>query len=300
MSDNVVYSIVVFVSMLGIFSQVHAGPFSDFKSPELSEEMTSSPTAKWDTPTSESLEQARDLLDPTLSENWSQVRDDYGITGEVVFDDDIKVIMQDFVEEPHEVSLVVKIPENLQRMQEFVLLIENNPIQKAYHMYPHRLIEAVGMNIRLEDDSPVRAALKDETGKWHVGSKMVFVKNPGGCSLPSCDPEIQKCETGEIGKILISQFNREGGAWRVKTKITHPMDTGFVTNANGEVVPSYYIDRIEFSDENGSIAEIETYAALSTNPIIMLDLPTRGQHVRINVRDIKGLQFEAVEPAPSM
>ena len=65
-------------------------------------------------------------------------------------------------------------------------------------------------------------------------------------------------------------------------------------------MPSYYIDRIDFSDENGSIAEIETYAALSTNPVIMLDLPTRGQHVRINVRDIKGLQFEAVEPAPSM
>ncbi|HIO03544.1 MAG TPA: hypothetical protein EYN14_16590, partial [Alphaproteobacteria bacterium] len=73
-----------------------------------------------------------------------------------------------------------------------------------------------------------------------------------------------------------------------------------VIDDNGEVVPSYYIDRIDFSDENGSIAEIETYAALSTNPIIMLDLPTRGQHVRINVRDIKGLQFEAVEPAPSM
>ena len=300
MSDNVVYSIVVFVSMLGIFSQVHAGPFSDFKSPELSEEMTSSPTAKWDTPTSESLEQARDLLDPTLSENWSQVRDDYAITGEVVFDDDIKVIMQDFVEAPHEVSLVVKIPENLQRMQEFVLLIENNPIQKAYHMYPHRLIEAVGMNIRLEDDSPVRAALKDETGKWHVGSKMVFVKNPGGCSLPSCDPETQICLTGEIGKIRISQFNREGGAWRVKTKITHPMDTGFVVDDNGEVVPAYYIDRVDFTDENGAIAEIETYAALSTNPVIMLDLPTRGQNIRINVRDVKGLQFEAMDPAPSM
>ena len=300
MNDNVVYSIAVFVSMLGIFSQVHAGPFSDFKAPELSEEMTSSPTAKWDTPTSESLEQARDLLDPTLSENWSQVRDGYGIAGEVVFDDDIKVIMQDFVEAPHEVSLVVKIPENLQRMQEFVLLIENNPIQKAYHMYPHRLIEAVGMNIRLEDDSPVRAALKDETGKWHVGSKMVFVKNPGGCSLPSCDPETQICLTGEIGKIRISQFNREGGAWRVKTKITHPMDTGFVVDDNGEVVPAYYIDRVDFTDENGAIAEIETYAALSTNPVIMLDLPTRGQNIRINVGDVKGLQFEAMDPAPSM
>ncbi|HIA21978.1 MAG TPA: hypothetical protein EYN80_06030 [Alphaproteobacteria bacterium] len=300
MRDSVLPSIIVSVSILVFCSQVNSGPFSDFKAPELSEEFTSAPTAKWETPTSKSLEQAKELLDPTLSENWSQVRDDYLITGKVVFDDNVKVIMQDFVEEPHEVSLVVKIPDYLQSIQEFVLLIENNPIQAAARIYPHRPIETVGMNVRLEDDSPVRAALKDKFGTWHVGSKMVFVKNPGGCSLPSCDPEIQKCVTGEIGKILISQFNREGGAWRVKTKITHPMDTGFVIDDNGEVVPSYYIDRIDFSDENGSIAEIETYAALSTNPVIMLDLPTRGQHVRINVRDIKGLQFEAVEPAPSM
>ena len=300
MSDGVLCSIVAFVSMLGVCSQAHAGPFSDFKAPELSEEMTSAPTAKWDTPTSKSLEQAKVLLDPALSKNWAQVRDDHSITGKIIFDDEIKVIMQDFVEEPHEVSLVVKIPDYLQSMQEFVLLIENNPIQKATHMYPHRPIEAVGMNIRLEDDSPVRAVLKDETGKWHVGSKMVFVKSPGGCSLPSCDPETQICLTGEIGKILISQFNREAGAWRVKTKITHPMDTGFVVDDDGEVVPAYYIDRIDFADENGPIAEIETYAALSTNPIIMLDLPTRGQNIRINVRDVKGLQFEAMEPAPSM
>ena len=290
----------MFASMVVYCAQLHAGPFSDFKAPALSDEMTSAPTGKWDTPTSETLEQGKKFLDPTLSENWSQVREEYSITGEVIFDDNVKVIMQDFVEEAHEVSLVVKIPDYLRSFEEFVLLIENNPIQEAIRIYPHRPIEAVGMNVRLEDDSPVRAALKDRSGIWHVGSKMVFVKSPGGCSLPSCDPETQKCETAELGKILISQFNREAGAWRVKTKITHPMDTGFVTDSDGGVVPSYYIDRINFSDENGAIAEMETYAALSTNPIIMLDLPVRGQNLRISVRDIKGLQFEAMEPAPSM
>ena len=293
-------STVIFASMLIYCAQLNAGPFSDFKAPTLSDEMTSAPTGKWDTPTSKSLEQGRKFLDPTLSANWSQVREEYSITGKVIFDDNIKVIMQDFVEAPHEVSLVVKIPDYLRSIQEFVLLIENNPIQEAIRIYPHRPIEAVGMNVRLEDDSPVRAALKDSSGIWHVGSKMVFVKSPGGCSLPSCDPETQTCETAELGKILISQFNREAGAWRVKTKITHPMDTGFVIGHDGDVVPSYYIDRINFSDENGTIAEMETYAALSSNPVIMLDLPTRGQNIRINVRDIKGLQFEAIEPAPSM
>ena len=291
---------VVFLTGLGWPVHSNAGPFSDFKAPELSDEMTSAPTAKWDTPTAKSLEQAKDLLDPTLSENWAQVRDDHLIGGKIIFDDDIKVIMQDFVEEAHEVSLVVKIPAYLQNMQEFVLLIENNPIQEAARIYAHRPIQSVGMNVRLEDDSPVRALVKDQLGTWHVGSKMVFVKSPGGCSLPSCDPETQTCETGLLGEIFISQFNREAGAWRIKTKITHPMDTGFVTGSDGEIVPSYFIDRINFSDENGTIAEIETYAALSTNPVIMLDLPTRGQNIQISARDNRGLEFEAAEPAPSM
>ena len=298
--DTGLSCIVVFASMLIYCAQSNAGPFSDFKAPALSDEMTSAPTGKWDTPTSESLEQGKKFLDPTLSENWSQVREEYSITGKVIFDDNVRVIMQDFVEEPHEVSLIVKIPDYLRSIEEFVLLIENNPIQEAIRIYPHRPIEAVGMNVRLEDDSPVRAALKDSSGIWHVGSKMVFVKSPGGCSLPSCDPETQTCETAELGKILISQFNREAGAWRVKTKINHPMDTGFVVADDGDVVPSYYIDQINFSDENGTIAVMETYAALSTNPVIMLDLPSRGQNVRINVRDIKGLHFEATEPAPSI
>ena len=78
------------------------------------------------------------------------------------------------------------------------------------------------------------------------------------------------------------------------------MDTGFVTGGDGEIVPSYFIDRINFNDENGTIAEIETYAALSTNPVIMLDLPTRGQNIQISARDNRGLEFEAAEPAPSM
>ena len=62
---------------------------------------------------------------------------------------------------------------------------------------------------------------------------------------------------------------------------------------DGNVIPEYYIDRMEFSDDSGLIAIIETFAALSANPMVMLDLPEKGQNVRINMSDSSGNIFHA-------
>ena len=85
---------------------------------------------------------------------------------------------------------------------------------------------------------------------------------------------------------------------RIKTKVLHPMDTGLVLDNDGNVIPEYYIDRMEFSDDSGLIAIIETFAALSANPMVMLDLPDRSQNVRINMSDSKDISF--VENAVSV
>jgi phage terminase large subunit len=44
--------------------------------------------------------------------------------------------------------------------------IENNPIQQVISLKPYRAIEALGMNVRLEDDSPIRAAILDNEGNF--------------------------------------------------------------------------------------------------------------------------------------
>ncbi|MBF87185.1 MAG: quinoprotein dehydrogenase-associated SoxYZ-like carrier [Pelagibacterales bacterium] len=270
-----------------------AGPFSDFKAgAELSEELTSSPTVNRNMPTSDSLDQAIKNLDPQNSVMWDELRENLlGINSRVKFVEDVKVIMQDHVEEPHEVPLIVKIPKRLHAFTKFILIIENNPIQQVIELNPYKKIEALGMNVRLEDDSPVRAAVLDQEGVWHVGSKMVFVASPGGCSSPSCDPTVEICEQGEVGKIAVKQYGREGKAERIKLKITHPMETGFVVGVDGEVIPEYYVNKIHVDDNNGPIADIATYAALSSDPVILLDLPEKGQSIRVHVKDSQGLEF---------
>ena len=290
------------LGVLYIISVANAGPMSDFKaSAVLSEDLTSSPTQKRNTPRSDSLKQALNMLDPENSEIWPELsRVFLGEKSLIHFENKVRIIMQDHIEEPHEVPLIVKLPKNLHNFKEFILLIENNPIQQVIRITPHRPIESIGMNVRLEDDSPVRAAIKDTNGIWHVGSKMVFVSSPGGCSSPACDPVTEICDPGEIGKLALKQYDREAGAGRLKIKIIHPMDTGFVSSPEGEMIPEYFIDSIFVDDIDGPIAELETYAALSADPVILIDLPEQGQSIRVKVQDSHGLEFFSIKDSNVM
>ena len=223
-----------------------------------------------------------------IKEAVSDVLDDYEITGNVIVDGNIRLMMQDKVENAHEVSLVVNLPHYLHDMKEFVLIVDNNPIQQVMRIEPHRRIEKVGTNIRMETTSPVRVAVLDSSNVWRVVTKKVVVVSPGGCSAPAGGEALNM---DDIGRMLVNLYERRAGAVRIKTKVLHPMDTGLVLDNDGNVIPEYYIDRMEFSDDGGLIAVIETYAALSANPMIMLDLPEKGQNVRINMSDSRGNIF---------
>ena len=223
-----------------------------------------------------------------IKEAVSDVLNDYEITGNVIVDGNIRLMMQDKVENAHEVSLVVNLPHYLHDMKEFVLIVDNNPIQQVMRIEPHRRIEKIGTNIRMETTSPVRVAVLDSSNVWRVVSKKVFVLTPGGCSAPS-GGEVLNMD--DLGRMLVNLYERRAGAVRIKTKVLHPMDTGLVLDNDGNVIPEYYIDRMEFSDDGGLIAVIETYAALSANPMVMLDLPEKGQNVRINMSDSRGNIF---------
>ena len=169
---------IIFVTIFLVCSKlVYAGPFSDFKAGAgLSEELASSPTERRNKPNSDSIVQSREYLDPKNSEVWNDLQNELlGENANVFFVDDIKLIMQDYIEEAHKVPLIVTLPKRLQNFNKFILLIENNPIQQVISLKPYRAIEALGMNVRLEDDSPIRAAVLDNEGNWHVGSKVVFV-----------------------------------------------------------------------------------------------------------------------------
>ena len=236
-------------------------------------------------------------VDPAGSELWEDLSGAYlGEDAAVTFDNSIRVMMADRVESAHEVPIMVKVPHALRDMQEMVLLVDRNPIQQVARITPHRRIESLGMNIRLEESTPVRAAILDQAGIWHVATKSVLVMSAGGCSSPGPGGDV----VAAVGDVKIRQFDRQGGASRLKVRINHPMDTGFVVLDDGDVIPPYYVEKVRIEDEQGPIAEMLTWAAMSQDPVITIDLLEQGQSVRVWGTDSEGLAFEGSENAPTM
>ena len=61
-----------------------------------------------------------------------------------------------------------------------------------------------------------------------------------------------------------------------------------------------FINSIFVDDIDGPIAELETYAALSADPVILIDLPEQGQSIRVKVRDSHGLEFFSIKDSNVM
>ena len=110
--------------------------------------------------------------DGTYSNNFLAIKEKYlGKNQQFLNNSNIKIIIQDEVEESHEVSMVVKIPQTLKDTNKIYILVDNNPIQLVTKIFPQKSLKSVGFNIRMEQDSFVRAAILDKKNIWNISSK---------------------------------------------------------------------------------------------------------------------------------
>ena len=231
--------------------------------------------------------------DDFYGNNFNVIKLEYLGEKPFVNNKDIKIIIQEEIEEAHEVAMVVKIPHELKSNRQVAILVDNNPIQLVTKIFPNKKVSSIGLNIRLEQDSLVRAAVLSNKGIWNIASKKVIVNSPGGCSLPACNPEKEICEKKELGKISMQKYKRASGDWRLKFKINHPMDTGLVSDPqSGKMIPEYYINNVYFADKNGSLAKANTYGALSANPTLVIDFGNPIQNVNVKATDTRGMEFQ--------
>ncbi len=230
--------------------------------------------------------------DPLESALWDELRAEYLGDAPVVYDYMINLIIPRTVEDAFSVPLVVNLSERIDPIEEVVVIAENNPIQVAARIFPRRTIRAIGMNIRLEQTTPVRVAARDANGLWHVASVTVEVNNPGGCTGGGGG-----FGDNPLGKIAMKRFKRPDNSTRLKFGITHPMHTGLAPDEDGEIIPAYYVDTLTVEDAAGPIADLVTWAAIASDPNFFFDLPDSLQSVRVTASDTLGLDFEALEPA---
>ena len=200
-----------------------------------------------------------------------------------IFDDkNINIKVPLFADNPVQVPIFVdaKAIKNAKRL---ILFADLNPIEKIIDMDLVNLLPIVSLNIKVAQETPIRALVLDEKGVWHIGSNNIKSFG-GGCSVSSVastDTNFDKL----LGKAKGNVFKTPDSI-RLKASIFHPMETGLVFG-NSE----FYINKITIKADDKVLANIDAYSSISENPRFIFETTLESQNYKIEFFDIDGNKF---------
>lgn len=226
--------------------------------------------------------------DPLNSPAWSYVRDRYFAKQTVQFDPRVQVLLPTAAEDPLAVPVTVRA-EGLADVVEVVVIADLNPIQKILSYEPKQAAPELSFRFKVEQSTPVRAAMRTKDGVWHLGGAWLSAAG-GGCTAPSYGSGGQW--QGHLNEVNARLWPREDGSQRLRLRVIHPMDTGLASG-----IPAFYIERLTIRDASGAeLATLHTYEPIAENPVLSFDLRGHGA-VQVDGRDIQGNLIKA-EVAP--
>jgi len=215
--------------------------------------------------------------DPFKSHPWADMRREFlGRDARVVFDPRVVVQGPAFAEDPMNVPISVRVDAALGRVEQIVVLVDRNPIRKVLTYEPVAALPAVAFRFKLEQASPVRAAVRLAGGRWVVGG--TWVESAGGGCTVAGQSRKDGTWAQTLGEVSGRLFTPVPGASRLRLKIMHPMDTGLVAG-----IPAFYVNRLSLRDgEDRELARLQGFEPLSENPVFSFDFavpPRAGVHI---------------------
>ena len=224
--------------------------------------------------------------DPVSSVMWDYYHQRL-LNGEAfVFDDKVRLEVPPFAEDARQVPIQIDASAYRGKVKRILAWAELNPIPRIFDFAPGEHLEpSLAIRIRVEQATPIRAALLGEDGVWHVGSAWIDAAG-GGCTAPS----VVRAQPGweeRLGQVLGRSFARRDNN-RLRVQISHPMDNGLVGG-----IPEFYLDRAELRSTTGEVlASFELFPAISENPTLTMEV--RGHpHTVLWLHDNNGNEFEA-------
>ncbi|MCQ4261698.1 quinoprotein dehydrogenase-associated SoxYZ-like carrier [Stutzerimonas stutzeri] len=203
-----------------------------------------------------------------------------------VFDERVQVQVPPFAEDSRQVPIHIDaraLGDEVVRIEAWADL---NPIPRIFTFTPgDQVLPLVAIRIRVEQATPIRAAVLTRDGLWHIGSAKVDAAG-GGCTAPSVVRAQQGWED-RLGEVIGGRFPR-GDLSRLRVQVSHPMDNGLVGG-----IPEFFLNQAELRDAHGQVlAALELYPAVSENPSLSLEVKG-SQDTRLWLRDNNGNEFEA-------
>ena len=218
--------------------------------------------------------------DPLRSPLWTGMQARFFSGATVVFDDRVQVRMPEAAEDSLNVPVEV-VADGFDRIERILLFADLNPIPKILEFEPGQARPKLAFRLKVEQSTPVRAAVLDDQGVWHVGGSWISAAG-GGCTMPSVgtgNPLWQE----RIGEVAARQWSSVEGGSRLRFRVIHPMDTGLAAG-----IPVFHLEDVRvLTDDGEPLARLALYEPVSENPVISLDFDYRGP-VRIEGRDTQG------------
>ena len=204
---------------------------------------------------------------------------------EYIFDDkNITIEVPNFADNPIQVPILVDA-KKIKNAKQMILFADLNPIPIIVDMNLKELLPLISLNIKVAQETPIRALVLDDENIWHIGSANIKSFG-GGCSVASVSSS-QTDFAKLLGKTKIDLFSNDG-IIRIKSSIFHPMETGLIFGNS-----AFYINKILLKADDKNISEIKTYSAISENPRFIFETKTKAQNYKIEFFDIDGNQFSA-------
>ncbi|WP_087500773.1 quinoprotein dehydrogenase-associated SoxYZ-like carrier [Pseudomonas sp. SID14000] len=227
--------------------------------------------------------------DPVPSVMWDFYHKQLLGQAAFVFDDRVKLLAPPFAEDARQVPLEIDARAFSGEVVRMLAWAELNPLPRIVDFQPgERVLPWLSIRIRVEQATPLRAAVLTRDGLWHVGSTLIDAAG-GGCTAPS----VVRTQPGweeHLGEVLGGRYPR-GDSSRLRLQVAHPMDNGLVSG-----IPEFFLNHAELQDADGQrLASLELYPAVSENPNLGFDIQGPGP-TRLVLQDNSGNQFEAAVP----
>lgn len=215
--------------------------------------------------------------------------------GDIVIDDAVSVVAPSVAENQMEVPVTVDATK-LGSVKKIVVLTDLNPIHHVLTYEPVEAAPYISFRVKVEQATPIRAAVLTEDGKWRVSGVIVDASG-GGCTAPAVahGQDDWSSRLAEV-RAKIWRYASEGET-RLRLKIRHPMDTGL---ADG--IPAFYIKKLEVKGPDAEVlARLEVREPVSENPTFTLkpNLEMSAPFLKLEGRDTDGNLVNVKVPAPT-
>jgi sulfur-oxidizing protein SoxY len=166
------------------------------------------------------------------------------------------------------------------------------PIAATFRFADGRDRAAIGIDVRLDHESPIRAIVEASDGALYMSEQFVKASGLGVCAAPPAgDQKIAARTMGEMRLTDLTGSDSAAGATRFRRRaaldIKHPQNTGMQMNQITMLyIPLRYVSAIEVREGGTELFDVVGSMTLSENPHIEFDYrPNGAGSMHIQVKD---------------